>query len=173
MAYDNAFTELLHRQMAAVQLIAPIDFPHDFTIQSMSGMTSKSFMMMKAAVRLSGRTILSLIYDVSGDTPTLGKVWMMSRSTDPEAIARGDDLTLLVDCTLWAPVGDGPIVIVAPAAYGGYFAMSADGTRLEHRQGKPARQLAAGTARAKQRIMRAALSGDLEPRGGTTLLLAA
>lgn len=177
MAYGNALSKLFSYHVAATQQINPYDGlrdgARDFSIQSTSPMTARGLMLMKQAVREHGRTIVSLIYDVNGDTPKLDRVWLMMQSTDPAVLARGDDLTLLVDCKLWAPANDGPIVILAPTTFGGHFALSADGTRLEHRSHRPAQQLLAGVQRAEKRIARAARSRGLRAPRDTTMLIAA
>jgi hypothetical protein len=173
MAYGNALSKLFSYHVAATQQIAPGERERNFSIQSTSPMTARGLMMMKQAVREHGRTIVSLIYNVAGETPKLDRVWMMMPTTDPAVLACGEDLTLLVDCKVWAPSGEGPMVIVAPQTFGGHFVLSAEGTRLEHRPTRPARQLIAGMRRAEQRIARAARSRGLQAPRDTTLLIAA
>lgn len=172
MAYGNALTELFSHHVAAVQLIAPGEQRGDVRIRSTTPMTAMGFMQLKDDVRANGQTVVSLMFDVNGEVPQLTGVWIMMPSTDPVVLARGEDLTLLVDCKLWAPVGDGRFAIVAPKAFGGHFVVT-DDMRLEHRSGLPARDLTAGIKRATTRIARLARSGTALVPGDTTVLFAA
>jgi len=152
MVNENALAKLFSYNVAARQLITPGDRDCGVLIQSTSPMTATGMLLMKRTVRAQRRTVISLIYDLSGDSPRLDRVWMMMPATNPAAIARGEDLTLLADCKLWAPANDGAAVIVAPPSLGGYFALSSDGTRLVHRRRGPARGLTAGRRRAERRM---------------------
>lgn len=68
------------------------------------------------------------------------------------------------DCALWSGEHGGPLLIVprGPGA-AGHFAF--DGTRLEFRDGRPAKSLAAGMLRADRRMREAAQASRAEERG--------
>jgi len=173
MSYHSAIQALHRYHDAAVALITPGSENRNFALQTISGMNPSHFMAMKEQVRKTGETIVALICDTTLPAPRLEHVWVMRPTEVPEAIARGDDLDLIIDCKLWSAANDGPVLIIGPDELDGHFVVSVDGARLVARPGKPVKDLTRGTARASERIARLAKSRTFVPSRGATMFLAA